>query len=273
LSIFAAPLSGSVSGFESSAPDFFGAGTRAAPAEVVANRVSDSIASAVRSTEVGATLFVFRSPVSLRPGQSVRLRYAYGMAHPGEIPRLVSRYVHAAGPFRASELAWTSWLPKVAFGPIYRWAARELVWDAYLLRSATVYEEGCGEHTITQGGDYQYALGQNLGFRSWLHYLLPILLGAVEYGLGARDIAFFHQRLSFYGSNETASVWPHVKMAVAHQESLLGPHRLYALPPGFFGDWNDASVQFEHLTESTLVAAQLAYIYPRLAELADRPSR
>ena len=48
-------------------------------------------------------------------------------------------------------------------------------WDAYLLRSSTVYEEACGYHTITQGGYYQYSDGYNLGFRSWLHYLLPMV--------------------------------------------------------------------------------------------------
>ncbi len=322
LSIFAAALSGPVSGFQTSLPEFFGDGTRAAPAEVVSDRVSDAIAPPVRPQEIGSTLFVFRSPVRLRPGQSVTLRYGYGIAHPEQIPGLVSRYAHAADPFSASELAWARWLPKVDFGLQFRWVARELVWDSYLLRSATVYEEGCGAHTITQGGDYQYALGENLGFRSWLHYLLPItysdpelaqeilryaielqppgpaqdaqlpygtdpfckpiysiksddldfwlMLGAVEYGLGTRDTAFFNRRLRFHGTGRTATVWQHIKIAVAHQESLIGPHGLYALPPGFFGDWNDESVQFEHLTESTLVAAQLAYVYPRLADLAER---
>lgn len=321
LSIFAAALSGPVSGFETSLPEFFGDGTRAAPAEVVADRVSDSIARPVRANEAGDTLFVFRAPIRLRPGQSVTLRYAYGMAHPAQVPGLVSRYAHAEDPFSASELAWAHWLPKADFGSAYRWVARELVWDSYLLRSATVYEEGCGEHTITQGGDYEYALGEDLGFRSWLHYLLPItysdpelaqeilryavklqpagpaseaqlpygttafckpiysiksndldfwlMLGATEYGLGTRDKAFFDERLPFYGTHETATVWQHIKRAVAHQESLLGPHGLYSLPPGYFGDWNDGSTQFEQLTESTLVAAQLAYIYPRLAELAE----
>ena len=52
--------------------------------------------------------------------------------------------------------------------------ARELQWDAYLLRSASIYEEDCGHHTITQGGYYQYDTGDNLGYRSWLHYLLPM---------------------------------------------------------------------------------------------------
>jgi hypothetical protein len=321
LSIFAVALSGPVSGFETSLTKFFGDGTRAAPAEVVADRVSDSIAAPVRSGDVGETLFVFRARIRLPAGRSLTLRYAYGMTHARRIAGLVSRYARAPDPFRASELAWERWLPKADFGPAYRWVARELVWDSYLLRSATVYEEGCGEHTITQGGDYQYAMGENLGFRSWLHYLLPVtysdpalarqilryairlqpprpardaqlpygtsafckpiystesndldfwlMLGAVEYGLGTRDTAFFHERLPFYGTRRAATVWRHIKIAVAHQESLAGPSDLYSLPPGYFGDWNDASTQFESLTESTLVAAQLAYVYPRLSELAE----
>ncbi len=323
LSIFAAALAAPVSGFETSLSRFFAAGTRATPAEVAAGRLSDSIAAPVRSGTVSNTVFVFASPVTLRPGQSITLRYAYGMAHPRQIAPLVSRYARARDPFRSSELAWARWLPKADFGPRYRWVARELVWDSYLLRSATVYQEGCGAHTITQGGDYQYAMGENLGFRSWLHYLLPItysdpelgreilryslelqppgpardaqlpygttafckplysiksndfdfwlLLGATEYGLGSRDTTFFRQRLRFHGTRQTATVWQHIKIAFANQESLLDPHGLYALPPGFFGDWNDASAspQFEGLTDSTLVAAQMAYVAPRLAVLAQ----
>jgi hypothetical protein len=193
------------------------------------------------------------------------------------------------------------------------------VWDAYLLRSASVYEELCGYHTITQGGYYQYDNGANLGYRSWLHYILPItytapdlareilrysivlqpppptaaqqvpygveslctrfdlgtsndldfwlLLGAGEYGLGSRDRAFFDERLPYYGTSVTATAWQHIKEAFAHQETLLGPHGGYIM--GSTGDWSDFSTEFIDLTESTLVLAQLAYAYPKLAELAD----
>ena len=71
--------------------------------------------------------------------------------------------------------AWAGWLPKADFGDDWVWVARELAWDAYLLRSAAVWEELCGQHTITQGGYYQYGAGLNLGFRSWPHYLLPMV--------------------------------------------------------------------------------------------------
>ena len=124
----------------------------------------------------GRTLFAFRAPLHLRAGQSVTLRYVYGMAHPGTDPGArPPRTGAAANPFVASERAWRAWLPKASFGPRWRWVARELQWDAYLLRAASVYEEVCGHHTITQGGYYQYASGLNLGSRSWLHYLLPMV--------------------------------------------------------------------------------------------------
>ena len=193
-------------------------------------------------------------------------------------------------------------------------------WDAYLLRSASVYEEACGHHTITQGGYYQYGSGAEPrlaqlaalpaadGLRrspSWrgrscatrsrvqsrdgTRRQLPygtgslctplrrsarssdldfwLLLAAGEYGLGARDPRFFDERLPFYDTGGSASAWRHLKIAFRHQESLRGPHGGYLA--GDAGDWSDFSSVYLHMTESLLVPAQLAYAYPRLAELAE----
>ncbi len=175
LSIFAAALRGPVGGHETSIAAFFGDGTRAAPAAVRTDRLLGTTASPVAAGPGGGTLFVFRAPLRLGAGRSVTLRYAYGMAHRAQIPQLVKKYRLARQPFTASERAWVRWLPKASFGPGREWVARELEWDAYLLRAASVYEEACGHHTITQGGYYQYSGGQNLGSRSWLHYLLPMV--------------------------------------------------------------------------------------------------
>ena len=57
------------------------------------------------------------------------------------------------------------------------------------------------------------------------------------------------------------------KLAHSHQESQRGPHGGYIV--GATGDWSDFSTQFVEMTESILVTAQVAYIYPRLAELAE----
>ncbi|HEV3230434.1 MAG TPA: hypothetical protein VGY97_13240 [Solirubrobacteraceae bacterium] len=320
LSIFAAALSGPVDGYETSLTPFFGSGGRAAPTEVTADHLSGTIAPANPPGQNGSTLFAFRAPVTLAPGQSITLRYVYGMAHPEQIAGLVSKYRSADDPYAASERSWARWLPRADFGPTNTWVARELAWDAYLLRSATVYEELCGQHTITQGGYYEYGDGYNLGFRSWPHYLLPItytdpglareilrysidlqppggtangyqfpygtgqlcervdlgtsddldfwlLNAAAEYGMGMRDTHFFDEQLPFYGTSVKVSAWEHIKLAFAHQESLLGPHGGYLT--GATGDWSDFSTQFLQMTESMLVTAQLAYAYPRLAQLAD----
>jgi len=175
LSIFASALNGAAPTYETSASSFFGSGTRAIPAEVASDQLSQTIAAPNAPGATGSTLFVLRTPVSLGRGKSVTLRYVYGMAHPGEIPGLVARYAGKPRAENESELQWRASLPKADFGSSYTWVARELEWDAYLLRSATVDEEPCGEHTITQGGYYQYLDGLNLGERSWDHYELPMI--------------------------------------------------------------------------------------------------
>lgn len=311
LSIFAAALRGPVAGRETSAARFFGTGTRAAPAAVAADRLGGGAAPP------GPKLFAFRAPLRLRPGASVTLRYAYGMAHARRVDGLVRRYRRERDPYARSQRRWAAWLPRADFGRRNAWVARELQWDSYLLRSAAVYEEECGHHTITQGGYYQYSSGANLGSRSWLHYLLPmvyaeprlareilrftvsvqskargdlpyglsslcehfdalgtssdldfwLLLAAAEYGLGARDVRFFGEPHPFADSRERASVWEHVKIAYRHQESLRGPHGGYL--SGTNGDWSDFATEFLSMSETTLVAAQLAYAYPRLADLAE----
>jgi hypothetical protein len=95
---------------------------------------------------------------------------------------------------------------------------------------------------------------------------LWLLLSAAEYGLASRDMAFFDQKVAWADSG-TATLWDHLKAAFAHQESQRGPHGGYV--SGATGDWSDFSTAFLGMTESTLVATQTAYIYPRLAELAD----
>ena len=318
LSIFASALEGPAVTYDTSVTSFFGSGTRAVPAEVASDHLSETMAPPNVPGDTGKTLFVMRSPVSLAPGQSVTLRYLYGMAAPDQIAGLVSKYRADPDAENASELTWKAYLPKADFGPQYTWVARELEWDAYLLRLATVYEEKCGEHTITQGGYYQYGDGLNLGERSWDHYILPIIysdpelareillytikfqppgpaqdaqlpygsgpfcervdLGtsndldfwllnaAAAYGLATRDTGFFNQQVPFYGSLSTASVWQHLKIAFEHTQTYLAPNGDYIT--GATGDWNDFSTEFEQMTESTLITAQLAYAFPQLAQFA-----
>ena len=102
LSIYAAALQAPDGGYETSLPRFFGPQTglhgRATPLEVVADTVSNTLTGLSPPLLPGNTLFAFRAPLSLAPGQSVTLRYAYGMAHAVDIPGLLAEYRTRAGP-------------------------------------------------------------------------------------------------------------------------------------------------------------------------------
>ncbi|HZU16011.1 MAG TPA: hypothetical protein VFD01_05315 [Candidatus Dormibacteraeota bacterium] len=347
LSIFAAPLGNTpVAAYETNLATFFGNGSRPNPDEVAAGRLSDSIAapSAGGESQPGNTLFAFQTPVSLAPGQSVTLHYIYGMSHTTQGPdtaapvtALVAKWNAAAmrpapgDPLDASEAAWLAWVPKASLpSPTsvpsyasytdYRWLARELEWDAYMVRSRSTPEEACnGQPILSQGGYYQYDQGVNDAYRDPLQHVLPmvysdpalargvivysaqeqspgvgaipygmqdlctpyffggesddldlwLLLAAAEYGLASRDVSFFQQPVPYLGGASTATLWDHLKLAYFHQENVIG-RGAHGLPnAGTMGDWADFSVETNGLTESTLVAAQLAYVYPYLAALAD----
>lgn len=310
LTIFAAAIRGPRDGAFGDTRGFFGAGSRAIPAAVRANRPRGDLAP----EGSGRAMFALRSVVMLRPHAAVTLRYAYGIAHRDQIAGLIRHYRRVRSPLRASERRWRQWLPQITLGPGRAWVSRELEWDAYTVRSGATYEECRGRHIISQGGYYQYALGFQGAFRDPLQHMLPmvymdpalardvllysaeeqprsgqipyamselcrkfrfgnaddldlwLLMAASEYGLATRDFRVFDTRVRFADSG-AASLWRHLKLAFRHQESLRGPHGGYtALDTG---DWSDLSTAFLGMTESTLVDAQAAYVYPRLAALAD----
>jgi len=316
LSIFLAEIKGTATSYTTTQSTFFGTGTVARPQAVAGDQLDGTTAPPVPNGTEGTMLFALQSRQRLAPGQTVTLRYLYGYDEPKDIPALVAKYRGIADPFAQSERWWVASLPKASFGSSRAWLAREFLWDAYLLRSATVDEQLCGEHTVTQGGYYQYEVGQNWGTRSWLQYAVPItymdpalarqilvysaqfqpkstlqfpygstslcqaytlgqsddldfwfLWAATTYGLATRDVGFFDRSVHFSDSPAAASLWQHVKLAFAHQQSLLGPHGEFdALSTG---DWSDLLPYFSGMTESDLVVAQCAYVYPQLAAVAD----
>jgi len=319
LTIFAGALSAPVSAYDTDTSAFFGSGTRAAPAAVKANKLTDSIAPPDPNGTEGRAMFAFQSPFRLAPGQSVTFRYAYGYAHPDKVAGLIARYRRQAAPLAASEGRWKSWLPQIDLGPAYNWLSRELQWDAYTVRSDATYEEMCGYHVLSQGGYYQYFFGFQGAYRDPLQHMLPmiwsdpwlarqvieysaheqpagtgaipyalisgcrrydlgtsddldqwLLWGTAEYVLQTRDYGFLSTQIPYYGGAGSGTLWDHLKLAFQHQENVIrtGPHDEYLT--GATGDWSDFSTEFSQMTESDLVTAQAAYIYPRLALVADR---
>jgi hypothetical protein len=318
LSIFASALQGPVSAYDTDTNAFFGSGTRAAPAAVVAGQLTGSIAPPTPNGVVGRGMYSFQSPVSLAPGASVTLRYAYGYGHPEAIQPMLSRYRGTTKAFNQSEAQWSKWLPKVDLGSSYPWLARELQWDAYTLRSDSTYEECTGHHMLSQGGYYQYFFGENEAFRDPLQHALGVIwsdpalardviassaqeqpaaggaipygmlglcrrfdLGtandldqwllwtAAEYALSTRDFAYMQQQIPYYAGAGSGTLWEHLKLAFHHQEEVIGRGAHGQYITGATGDWNDFSTEFNQMTESNLVTAQAAYIYPRLALVSD----
>ena len=96
---------------------------------------------------------------------------------------------------------------------------------------------------------------------------LWLLLAAAEYGLATRDTPFFDEQLRWRDGG-SATLWEHLEARLHPPGEPARPAR--RLPDaGTNGDWSDFSTTILGMTESMLVTAQLAYVYPRLAELAD----
>ena len=138
--------------------------------------------------------------------------------------------------------------------------------DPALARDVLIYS---AQEQPPGSGQIPYAMVENckrfdLGTSDDLD--LWLLWAASEYGLASRDLHLF-DRVTRYQGSGSASLWDHLKLAYQHQEAQLGPHGDYLT--GSTGDWSDFATEFLQMTESNLVTAQLAYVYPRLAELAD----
>jgi hypothetical protein len=112
-------------------------------------------------------------------------------------------------------------------------------------------------------GCRRYDLGTSDDLDLWL------LWGAAEYVLQTRDYSFLNRQIPYYGGAGGGTLWDHLKLAFQHQENVIrtGPHNEYLT--GLTGDWSDFSTEFSQMTESNLVTAQAAYMYPRLALVAD----
>jgi hypothetical protein len=97
-----------------------------------------------------------------------------------------------------------------------------------------------------------------------------LLWAASEYALATRDFSFLNQQVPYFAGAGSGTLWEHLKLAFHHQEEVIGRGAHGEYITGATGDWNDFSTEFNQMTESGLVTSQAAYIYPRLALVADR---
>lgn len=105
------------------------------------------------------------------------------------------------------------------------------------------------------------SLGTADDLNSWL------ILGVLQYVENTRDLSFLRQRVRYDGGG-SGTVWSHLKLAYANQESRIGygPHGFYR--SGTEGDTFDLTTPAVGLRESISDAGNFAYVYPALAGLA-----
>jgi hypothetical protein len=148
---------------------FFGAGGARQPDAVRARREGDE--GALRSADPMPYCLVLRHDVTLDPGASVTLRYAYGVTRPGQELSVLARY-RDTNMARALQ-AWPEWLAyfKAESESVLQ---REMAWHAYNLLSATVYNEYYGAHLTPQGSAYLYLHGADGAPRDQALFALPL---------------------------------------------------------------------------------------------------
>jgi hypothetical protein len=146
-------------------------------------------------------------------------------------------------------------LPMVYLEP---WVAKETI-----LYSAQEQRAGSGQMPY---GMYSLCRPLDLGTSADMDVWL--LLAISEYVLGTRDTAVLRQPVRF-ADRDAATLWQHAKLAVHHQEDVVGrgPHGGYNAKQ--LGDWADFITQYQGLTESMIVPGQVAFAYRRLAQVAD----
>ncbi len=104
-------------------------------------------------------LLVDEVPVTLAPGQSVTLRYAYGTLPQGTELQDVQTWADPQQDLQAElAAAWSPHLPRVAT-VTHPFLHRESAWHAAQLMQASLYESYFRAHAITQGSTYLYEHG------------------------------------------------------------------------------------------------------------------
>ena len=146
-------------------------------------------------------------------------------------------------------------LPMIYLEP---WVARETI-----LYSAQEQRAGSGQMPY---GMYSLCRPLDLGTSSDMDVWL--LLAIAEYVLATRDTAVLRRPVPF-ADRDSGTLWQHAKLAVHHQERVVGrgPHGGYNAMQ--LGDWADFITQYQGLTESMIVPGQVAFAYRRLAQVAD----
>lgn len=169
--IFLACLNHAPSGFDTDINAFLGSGSLHAPDAV---KQGASFQSVPKTTS--SLCLILRHELSLKPNEEKELVFAYGYEFTEQAVHQLTETLkqNAETVFDKTIRDWKTFLPKVRIDGEPE-VERELVWSAYHLRSATLYDAYVRRHFIPQGGNYLFAGGMNGATRDLCSYALPMI--------------------------------------------------------------------------------------------------
>jgi hypothetical protein len=132
-------------------------------------------------TETGGSALLLECCLTLQPGESRTLYFAYGYLTEGvELEKLLEKYRQdTAGQWKRSSEAWKTDCIRLEI-PDEPWVERELAWHHYYLRSAMTYDGFYKEHILSQGHVYQYVIGFQGAARDPLQHALSFIYSTPE---------------------------------------------------------------------------------------------
>ncbi len=167
--IFLIDLQGTASAVYTDKAAFFGSGDPRRPDAVAEHK--ESLLLDERSAADQPFCLVQRRDLTLRPGEIMQLRYAYGTVRPDAQPDFVEAY--RLKPLDDTLDAWKGHLAYFSTGgnPTLQ---REMAWHAYCLQVASVYNAYYKTHVITQGSAYLYLHGIDGAPRDQALFAMPM---------------------------------------------------------------------------------------------------
>ncbi len=209
--IFLAALDAPVDGVHADQRTFFGSGTAARP-EAVVKATNGAPLNEVNGKGQPACL-VMRTDLTLAPGQSRKLRFAYGYLPKGKTLAMLD--AHRSGDALAPSLA--RWKKRLVYAdipgrPLFH---REAAWRSHLLLSHTVVNDYYRERYTAQGSAYLYLHGADgvprdqALFAAGLNLVDPLLAkGNLRMAMAVTDATSGQLAYSFtnFGQVDTATI-------------------------------------------------------------------
>jgi hypothetical protein len=171
--VFLANLNADTSAYYVLKDTFFGRGSASRPDAVHHQAAADNAIPSPTPGDPMPYCMVLRHDIHLDPGETARLRFAYGAVRPNASLDFLNKY-RQGNPLTETQQTWKDRLPYFSTGndPVLQ---RETTWHAYNLLSATLYSEYFSAHYTPQGSAYLFLHGAEGVPRDQSLFTIPLV--------------------------------------------------------------------------------------------------